>query len=213
MSSVAARLPIHDGLGIGAILAPASVVVALAGVVAARWAATRAGLDALAVGASFGLALVMLAALAGTRTRHTRTDTTTRRIARPLAIGLVAGLAVVAVAELGPILTGATTITGLGRPASPFLPWAVITVLVAAAEEAVLRGVLFERVERLGGVGGALIVTTIAFALLHVPLYGWHVVPLDLGVGLLLGGLRVVTRSVVAPAAAHVVADLATWWL
>jgi membrane protease YdiL (CAAX protease family) len=201
MSVAAARLPIHDGLGIGAILAPASVVVALAGVVAARWAATRAGLDALAVGAAFGLALVMLAALAGARTRHTRTDTTTRWIARPLAIGLVAGLAVVAVAELGPILTGATTIPGLGRPASPFLPWAVI------------RGVLFERVERLGGVGGALIVTTIAFALLHVPLYGWHVVPLDLGVGLLLGGLRVVTRSVVAPAAAHVVADLAAWWL
>ena len=54
---------------------------------------------------------------------------------------------------------------------------------------------------------------TVAFALLHVPLNGWHVVPLDLAVGLGLGGLRVATRSVVAPAAAHAIADLATWWV
>lgn len=213
MSIVAARLGINDRSGIGATLAPAAIVVALAGVALARWAAMRAGVDGLAVGASFGLALLALAALAGVRTGHIHPDTTTRRIARPLAAGLVAGLALLAIAELGPILTGATTVPGLGRPAAPFLPWAVITVLVAVAEEAVLRGVLFERIERLGGVGVALIVTTIVFALLHVPLYGWHVVPLDIGVGLVLGGFRVATRSVVAPAAAHAIADLATWWL
>ena len=55
--------------------------------------------------------------------------------------------------------------------------------------------------------------TTIAFALLHVPLYGWHVVPLDLGVGLGFAGLRLLTKGIAAPAAAHAVADLATWWL
>jgi membrane protease YdiL (CAAX protease family) len=53
----------------------------------------------------------------------------------------------------------------------------------------------------------------VVFALMHVPLYGWHVVPLDLAVGLALGGLRVATRGVAAPAVAHAVADLATWWL
>ena len=86
-------------------------------------------------------------------------------------------------------------------------------MLVASAEEAVLRGVLFDRLTRAGGIPLAIGVTTLAFALLHVPLYGWHVVPLDLAVGLGLGGLRVATRSVAAPAAAHALADLATRWL
>jgi len=56
-------------------------------------------------------------------------------------------------------------------------------------------------------------VTSVAFALMHVPLYGWHVVPLDLGVGIWLGGLRLLGRGVAAPALAHVLADLVTWWL
>jgi membrane protease YdiL (CAAX protease family) len=101
----------------------------------------------------------------------------------------------------------------LGRPAAPFVPWAVIIVLVAVAEEAILRGRLFDAIRRAGGVGIALAITTTAFALMHVPLYGWHVVPLDLAVGLALGGLRVATGGIAAPAAAHAIADLATWWL
>jgi hypothetical protein len=48
---------------------------------------------------------------------------------------------------------------------------------------------------------------------MHVPLYGWHVVPLDLGVGLWLAGLRLATGGIAAPAIAHTIADLATWWL
>jgi len=102
---------------------------------------------------------------------------------------------------------------GVGRPAAPFVPWALITLLVAAAEEGVLRGVLFDRLERVGGLVPAIALTTLAFALMHVPLYGWHVVPLDLAVGLVLAGLRISTRGLAAPIAAHAVADLATWWL
>src|SRR5439155_23100071 len=94
----------------------------------------------------------------------------------------------------------------LGRPAAPFVPWAGIVVLVAVAEEAVLRGRLFDAIRRGGGVGMAVVVTTAAFALIHVPLYGWHVVPLDLAVGLALGGLRVATGGFAAPAAAHAIA-------
>ena len=48
---------------------------------------------------------------------------------------------------------------------------------------------------------------------MHVPFYGWHVVPLDLGVGVFLAGLRLASGSVAAPAIAHIVADLATWWV
>jgi membrane protease YdiL (CAAX protease family) len=130
-----------------------------------------------------------------------------------LAIGVGVGVALATLAFLGPALAGTTYVPGLGPPAAPVVPWGLITIVVASAEEGVLRGVLFDRVQRLAGLAPAIALTTIVFALLHVPLYGWHVVPLDLAVGLVLAGLRVGTRGLVAPAAAHVVADLATWWL
>ena len=91
--------------------------------------------------------------------------------------------------------------------------WAVAVVVVASAEEALLRGSLYRAVAQRAGVGAAIAVTTVAFALLHVPLYGWAVVPLDLAVGVWLGVLRAVSGSVLAPALAHSLADLAGWWL
>ena len=46
-----------------------------------------------------------------------------------------------------------------------------------------------------------------------MPLYGWAALPLDLAVGLLLGGLRMLAGGWGAPAVAHAAADLAGWWL
>ena len=192
-----------------------SSLAGIAAITVARWGATRAGLDPLGVGAVFGLALLLLAAAA--RGVPASTPGMTRidlgRLSRAVAIGAAVGLALAVIAVIGPALGGSTRVPGLGRPDAMFLPWALVTVLVASAEEAVLRGVLFSRLARAGGIPLAIGVTTVAFALLHVPLYGWHVLPLDLAVGLVLGGLRVATRSIAAPAAAHAVADLATWWL
>ncbi len=51
------------------------------------------------------------------------------------------------------------------------------------------------------------------FVLMHVPLYGWHVVPLDLGVGIWFAGLRLWSGGIVAPSISHALADLVTWWL
>jgi membrane protease YdiL (CAAX protease family) len=181
---------------------PALLVLGLAVAVGLRWAGTRQGLDALALGAVFGVALV---ALAGTRPTPPR--------ARNLVIGMAAGLALVGLTTLGAALAGSNLPPGLGRPAAPFAPWAFVTILVATGEEALLRGRLFDATRSAGGPLAAVAVTTIAFALLHVPLYGWHVVPLDLGVGLGFAGLRLLSRGIAAPAVAHAVADLATWWL
>src|SRR5204862_4894962 len=93
---------------------------------------------------------------------------------RPLTIGLVFGLVLVALTAAGAALGGAGIVPGLGRPAAPFLPWAAITILVAGAEELFLRGRLFDATRRAGGLVAALVVTTLAFALMHVPLYGWQ---------------------------------------
>jgi len=125
-----------------------------------------------------------------------------------IVLGLAAGGLLVGVALAAP----AHRIVTLG-PHIQFLPWTAITLVVATAEELVLRGVLFDALTGTLGVTAAIGITSVAFALLHVPLYGWQVVPLDLGVGLVLAGLRLVSGSVAAPAIAHALADLATWWL
>ena len=85
--------------------------------------------------------------------------------------------------------------------------------LVAVAEEIAIRGALFTLLAARYGDGGALVVTALLFAAMHVPLYGMGSLPLDLAAGLLLGGLRIVSRGVLAPALAHVIADLAGGWL
>ena len=185
----------------------AFVTVGLGAAVAARLVATGAGLHPILVGVGFGLALAGLLLASGERLQIAAS----RRGDALAGVGL--GLALVVVAIGGGILSGSAVVSGLARPASPFVPWALVTIGVAVAEEGVLRGLLFERVRRAGGTLAALLVTTVVFALLHVPLYGWHVVPLDLAVGLALGGLRVATRGIAAPALAHAIADLATWWL
>ena len=202
-----------------------AIALGLGGVVSVRLLAVRAGLDPLVVGAGFGVALAALAVAGrGAAARGARAAPGDRRasFARPgvpsqaavsIAVGVVVGLALIAVAVIGPAIGGVMTVPGVVRPAAPFVPWALITLLVASAEEGVLRGALFDRIERVAGLVPAIALTTIAFGLMHVPLYGWHVVPLDLAVGLVLVGLRISTGGLAAPIAAHAVADLATWWL
>jgi len=91
-----------------------------------------------------------------------------------------------------------------------FLPWAAAVTVVATAEELFLRGALFDA---LGGRALAVVVTAGLFALMHVPLYGWHVVPLDLAVGVVLGVLRIEAGTAAAPAITHVGADWVGWFL
>lgn len=98
-------------------------------------------------------------------------------------------------------------------PFSSFPEWAILIVLIAGTEEVALRGALFQACLPNVGPTGAVAITSIAFAIIHVPLYGPSAIPLDLAVGMWLGGLRLVTGGVAAPATAHIVADLCAWWL
>lgn len=195
------------------------LTAALGGVVSFRWVAARqAPGEGLLVGVAFGGMLLVVALAAGWRPAACRGPTSagipSGRIGRigwidggPGA-GLAVGLVLVALA----LLIGRDQLPAL-RPAVPFLPWLAVTGLVATAEEVALRGALFDATERIGGPVAAILVTSVAFAIWHVPFYGPHVLLLDLGVGLALGGLRLLTGGVRGPAIAHVVADAATWWI
>lgn len=161
--------------------------------------AGAAGARSVGAGAAFGVLLLAAAHAAGWQPRRLRRD--------DLAAGALGTVLLVA-APLGHHLVTAGPALGAG-----FGQWAPVVVLVAVAEEAFLRGALWEAVRVRAGAGPALAVTTVAFALLHVPLYGWQVLPLDLAAGVVLGGLRWWTGRAAAPAIAHALGDLAGWWL
>jgi membrane protease YdiL (CAAX protease family) len=130
----------------------------------------------------------------------------------PWARQLVGGLGAAAVLCAVPLTVHLRT-PGGGLPLHAFPLWAAVVTAVAVAEEALIRGALWGAYERRRGTAVALVGTTVVFGLLHVPLYGWQALPLDLAVGLLLGGLRMTTRGWGGPAVAHTLADLAGWWL
>jgi membrane protease YdiL (CAAX protease family) len=200
---------------------------ALAVVVALRYVAIQAGTaDAIVIGFGFGAALAGLAAIARSgargapepgaggraRDRWWTGVGPARDVARRAAIGLAGGAVLVGLALIGQAAAAAAPLPPPFR-ADLLGPWAVATIVVATGEEGVLRGAIFDRLIRGAGLWPAILITSLAFALIHVPFYGWRVVPLDLGVGIWLAGLRLASGGILAPSIAHSLADLATWWL
>jgi membrane protease YdiL (CAAX protease family) len=183
-------------------LRPVLIAIGLALVVAVRWAATVSSVtDPIAVGMVFGTGLLAVGLAGGWRIGPPHPAS--------VAIGLAGGAVLIAVAALGQLASAGAT----APFAVPLAPWAVATVLVATAEELVLRGALFDAITERNGAVTAIVATSVAFALMHVPLYGWQVVPLDLGAGFWLAGLRLLSGGIAAPAIAHAAADLAVYWL
>ena len=111
---------------------------------------------------------------------------------------LAVGLAAVALA----LATG-------GRPVpAPLVAWALpLTLLAAVAEEALFRRAMYGVLERRGAIV-AIGATALAFALVHVPIYGVAVFPVDLGAGLLLSWQRWACGSWTVPAATHAAANV-----
>ena len=150
-------------------------------------------------GLAFAAVLLVLSAAAGTRVPLS---------GRAVLIGLAGAALVCAPVGLEHLLTARRVHGSQG-----FLGWAVAVTVVATAEEVFLRGALYDATERSWGATAAIGLGAVCFALLHVPLYGWHVVPLDLAVGVVLGGLRQGAGTPAAPAITHVGADLVGWFL
>jgi membrane protease YdiL (CAAX protease family) len=183
----------------GRVAPVAPLLAAFAGAVAIR-VAVAGDAGARSVGGSllFAGALTAVAVLGGLRVPALS--------GRVLAIGGVAAAVLVVPALLRVGVHGSL-------PVADFPAWALLTVAVAGAEEAFLRGVVYDAVRRRHGVDAAILVAAALFALLHLPFYGVHALPLDFAVGIALGVTRLVAGSWAAPAVAHVGADLAGWWV
>ena len=177
---------------------PLGLALALAAAVAVRVALAGP------VGAASRPAALAFAVLLGACVAVVRPATRWGR--RVLVTGMAGGAALVL-----PVLV----VHGVGdvHPGGSYAGWAVVTAVVATAEEAFLRGALHDAVARRGGADLAVAVTAVAFAALHLPLYGWGAAPLDLAVGVALAAMRLVAGSWIAPAMAHAGADLLGWWL
>lgn len=147
-------------------------------------------------GLAFAAALLVLSLAARVRVRFST---------KAVAIGL-GGLLLVCAPVL---LERAVTLRPL-RGTEGFVIWALVVLVVAGAEELFLRGALYDAI---ASPTAAIVLGAVLFALLHVPLYGWHVLPLDLAVGVVLGGLRQGAGTPLAPAVAHVGADWIGWFV
>jgi membrane protease YdiL (CAAX protease family) len=89
-----------------------------------------------------------------------------------------------------------------------FYEWAFAAGTVAVIEELAIRGVLQPLwMQEVGGLG-AMLLGALVFGAIHLPRYGLAALPLDFAVGLVLGGLRLVSGRVLPAAVAHVLADL-----
>ena len=94
----------------------------------------------------------------------------------------------------------------------PVRPWGLavavsLNALAAVAEEAFFRRYLYGLLVERHGPAVAVTVTAAAFALVHVTVWGWWVLPLDLAAGLVLSWQRAATGRWSVPAATHVLAN------
>jgi membrane protease YdiL (CAAX protease family) len=82
-----------------------------------------------------------------------------------------------------------------------------LNALAAVAEEAFFRRYVYGLLTVSFGSGTAVVATAAAFAAVHVTVWGWWVLPLDLAAGLILSWQRAATGRWSVSAATHVLAN------
>ena len=173
-------------------------------------------------GAAWGLALAGCAALlARPSLLPDGADPTARLVGLFAALGLVGAfwptgaarlLAPRRVAFLALALGSAAFVAGrfaTGGLAAAH-PWfvrsLVLNALAAVAEEAFFRRLVYDLLARHGD-AAAIAGSAALFAVVHVTVWGWWVLPLDLAAGLLLSWQRSVSGRWSVPAFTHVLAN------
>jgi membrane protease YdiL (CAAX protease family) len=90
---------------------------------------------------------------------------------------------------------------------------ALFALSTGPAEELLFRGLLYGLVADARGPVTATIVSSVAFALIHVPAYGIASLPVATCAGFIFGWLRWWCRSLAGPWLVHSIADLSLLWL
>lgn len=131
------------------------------------------------------------------------------------AVGLAVPLSdrLMAPGRIWACVTGAgVLVVVLARSFLPLAPsggrWALTAAAAAAVgEEVLFRRAMYGFLER-GGAVIAITGTSLSFALVHVPMYGWKVAGVDLAAGVLFGWQRWATGSWASPAVTHAAANV-----
>ena len=165
------------------------------------------GISDLVLGAAFGGAL-LLAAISVAAVRQSL-----HGLPAPQSLLLGAALGAMLLIPGGWMRAHGVVGPGAVLPYDYALAWVPVIALISAGEETFLRGWLQPLARQAWGPGPAIVVVAAIFAAMHVPIYGWVAIPLDLGVGILFGCLREYGGSVAACGLAHFVVDLGHWWL
>lgn len=163
--------------------------------------------------------LLLLAALAGCVSLTARGPLSWRALALTFGVGAAAALAPADRKERAPLrICVSAFVLGAGaflivRTRSVYLP-SVATLAAGAgslagavAEEIFFRRLVYNALARWGA-GVAIVGAALAFAAVHVPVYGFAVLPIDITAGLILGWQRRATGTVTVPALTHIVANL-----
>jgi hypothetical protein len=83
----------------------------------------------------------------------------------------------------------------------------ILNSLAAVAEEALFRRLAFSALLP-GGAAWAVAGSALLFGVVHVTVYGWWALPIDLAAGLVLSWQRLASGTWAIPAMTHVLADL-----
>lgn len=103
------------------------------------------------------------------------------------------------------LFVAAASLWGTSVPATR---WGIAAAAVAGVgEEALFRRGLYGLLERWGA-AVAVAGSAVAFGLVHVPVYGWRVLAVDVGAGLVFGWQRWVTGRWSSPAVTHALGNV-----
>jgi uncharacterized protein len=137
---------------------------------------------------------------------HPRDDLRLPGAARPLGVGLAAGIVVFSAAVAIAAIIGVYRITGEGD-LSDFIPQLILSAIFPAiSEEMIFRGILFRWLEEFGGSWVALILTSAFFGAAHLanPHASWiAAIGIALEAGVMLGAAYMLTRSLWLPMGIH----------
>jgi membrane protease YdiL (CAAX protease family) len=171
------------------------------GIWAAALGATALGLRQVSALAPLIAVLVgtagLLAPLPKAREQH-------RSMANAL-VGLAAGVAAFALATA--LVQAAGGSTEAARWTPPTTAAVAASLVAAVAEEALFRRLAYGLLLP-AGVGIAVTGSALLFAMVHVPLYSWAILPIDLAAGVVLGWQRWASGGWAVPAITHAAANL-----